>query len=90
MESWLFLYWYFTFSKNEVIWIKIVEISIKYENGQSKETISNKVVMFEHFIITCSFNKKKQQRGFQKHWTIELKEISKVNGGDCHGNMLNE
>lgn len=45
MESWLFLYWYFTFSKNEVIWIKIVEIPIKYENGQSKETISNKVVM---------------------------------------------
>lgn len=65
MESWLFLYWYFTFSKNEVIWIKIVEISIKYENGQSKETISNKVVMFEHFIITCSFNKKNNNGVFK-------------------------
>lgn len=77
MESWLFLYWYFTFSKNEVIWIKIVEIPIKYENGQSKETISNKVVMFEHFIITCSFNKKNNNGVFKNIGQLNQKKFLK-------------
>lgn len=47
------------------------------------------IKLFEHFIITCIyfyFFKK----GVKKHWTIELKEISKVNGGDCRGNMLDD
>lgn len=63
-------------------------------NKNSRKRMDNQkkqyqIKLFEHFIITCIyfyFFKK----GVKKHWTIELKEISKVNGGDCRGNMLDD
>lgn len=46
------------------------------------------IKLFEHFIYVSIFIFLK--RGFKNIGQLNLKEISKVNGGDCRGNMLDD